>query len=517
MKLKPRQQEAFDAVFAALDRGVDRQLIHLPTGVGKTVLGCHIAARFDRVLFLAHRQELVAQTAGTMTRVDPAREVGFIMQGQHSIAPFTVGMIPSVHRRLERIDPDAFDLVVIDECHHACSKTYRAVADHFNHRLRLGLSATPERMDGSDLSHLFTEITYSMSVGDAVAEGLLVKPVARQCLTSCSLDRVRTVAGDLNEGDLAVAVDVPERNRFIVEKYREHAQYRRAIAFTVNIAHATHLAAAFNEAGVVADWIAGDSPDRAEKLARFARGEIQVLASCMVLTEGFDDCGISAVLLCRPTKSRPLFAQMIGRGLRLAEGKADCVVLDFVDVAGQHSLASAWRFLGHTQPPGSDEPQGMANPQDRVARVAAVDLERQIDLLLPPPELPTFTGRWQYEPATEKQLAFLARLGYDMEADYSKGGAAQIISGHPASSHLLRRLQDLGYDVSVPWTYGQAQKAFDASKANLEAALVKMRQAGFRVEAKGRLLRVSPSERLTPIQAHWVERHSAGLVWALRG
>lgn len=104
-----------------------------------------------------------------------------------------------------------------------------------------------------------------------------------------------------------------------------------------------------------------------------------------------------------------------------------------------------------------------------------------------------------------------------MEADYSKGGAALLIGNHPASPWELAKLEKIGgFDLSLPWTKGQVAKALDASKETLTAALVKMRHAGFRVEAKGRSLRVSPSERLTPVQAHWIERHSAGLVWALR-
>ncbi len=125
--LKPRQRAARDAVFAKLSMGVARQLVALPTGTGKTVLACDIAREFPRALFLCHRQELVAQTARTMSRLDPDRAQGVIVQGEHRIADFTVGMIQTVHRRLDRLDPTAFDLIVIDEAHHAAAR----------HRLRL--------------------------------------------------------------------------------------------------------------------------------------------------------------------------------------------------------------------------------------------------------------------------------------------------------------------------------------------------------------------------------------------
>ena len=520
MELRARQQQAHDAVFAALDRGVDRQLLQLPTGVGKTCVAAHIAKKFKRVLFLVHRQELIEQTRSTVERIEPDRVVGYLIQGVHDLQSFTIGMIPTVYNRLDRIDPNAFDLVVIDECHRSMAKTWRLVADHFNPKLRIGLSATPERMDGSDLSCLFTEISYAMSVGDAVQEGYLVPIKARQCLTSCSLSGVRTVGGDLNEGDLQAVIDVPERNAFVVAKYQEHAPGRRAICFAVSIAHAQHITEAFTAAGVAADYVAGDSPDRAEKLARFASGEIQVLSSCMVLTEGFDDCGVGCVLLARPTKSRPLFAQMVGRGLRLHPGKENCIVLDFTDNAGRHSLASAWKFLGYTKQPVEDEPLSFDDAGERKKReskVAAVDLEREINLLLPPPELPTYAGKWQYEPATGPQLEYLARLGFDvLNNDYAKGQAASLIANSPVSPFQISQLKELGYDVNQSWNRGQYSRAMDTAKETGVSALLKMRRAGFKVAVEGKKLSIRPMERMDMVQLAWVDKNKPALLLALK-
>ena len=517
MQLKHRQQEAHDAIFSAMSRGVDKSLVCLPTGVGKTVLACHVANSFDRVLFLAHRQELVEQTAETIAKVAPSRELGFFMQGQHQESSFTIGMIQSVHRRLGKIDPGAFDAIIVDECHHAMAKSWRAVCEHFTPRLRLGLSATPERMDGSDLSCLFSEIVYQMSLLEAISEGYLVRPVAHQCLTSCSLAGVKTQAGDLNERELAAAIDVPERNAFIVEKYQQYASGRRAIAFAVTVNHARNIAESFNAAGIAADYVSGDSPDRADKLARFAAGEIRVLASCMVLCEGFDDPGVDCVLLCRPTASRVLFAQMIGRGLRLNPGKDDCIVLDFTDNAGRHRLASAWRFLGHDVAPKDERPREISDGTGkRESTVISMDLERSIDLLMPAPDMPEFVGNWTFEPATEKQLVFLSALGYPVkDVDYSKGGAAHLISNHPASTAQLNRLARLGYDVSGDWTYWQFKQALEQSRVIMQSALVKMRSAGFRVEASGKVVNVHPDDRLSPVQRHWIEKNRDGLLLAL--
>lgn len=520
LPLKPRQQEAFDAVFKRLNDGIDKILLNLPTGVGKTVIGCHIAAQFDRVLFLCHRHELVEQSAKTMAAVDPNRTQGRIEQGNHELGQFTIAMLPTVYRRLNKMNPDSFDCVILDESHHATSKTFREVLDYFQPKLRLGLTATPERLDGAALSNLFDEISYSMSLRDAVDEGYLVPPSAHQCLTSISLEGVHTRAGDFAEDELAVLVDDPIRNNFIAEKYQQHCPGRRAIAFCVNIAHAVHLAEAFNAVGIKAEWVSGADVERADKLKRFAAGEFSVLTNCQILTEGYDDKSVDAILLCRPTKSKSLFAQMVGRGLRLNEGKADCKVLDFVDNAGKHSLVTAWRFFGHKNQPRDEYPQGIAPAVvPRHSKVKAVDLERQIDLLQPP-EIDAFnygSSQWHHEPATDKQLQFLAKLGYDViNNDYSKGQASGIIGSQPASSNQLRLLAGYGYNIDTHWTRNQASKALDDSKRKWLSTIERIESAGFKLSAAGSKLDVAPIEKMDLIQREWITRNKKPLLFALK-
>ena len=238
----------------------------------------------------------------------------------------------------------------------------------------------------------------------------------------------------------------------------------------------------------------------------------------MVLAEGFDDCGVSAVLLARPTKSRPLFAQMIGRGLRLFPGKSDCIVLDFTDNAGRHSLASAWRFLGYTQQPADDEVLSVdGEKKKRESKVAAVDIERVVDLLLPPPELPTYAGKWQYEPATTPQLEYLARLGFDvLNNDYAKGQSASLIASSPVSAFQISQLKELGYDVNQPWNRGQYSRAMDTAKETGASALLKMRRAGFKVAVEGKKLSIRPMERMDMIQLAWVDKNRPALMLALK-
>ena len=516
--LKPRQRAARDAVFAKLAQGVARQLVALPTGTGKTVLACDIAREFPRALFLCHRQELVAQTARTMSRLDPDRAQGVIVQGEHRIADFTVGMIPTVHRRLDRLDPTAFDLIVIDEAHHAAAKTWRTVADHFKPRLRLGLSATPERADGAKLSNLFDEIVYQMGIVDAVDEGLLSPPTCLLCRTATDLSDVHTLGGDLNEGELQEAVNTPRRNRYIVEKYRQHASGRRAVAFTAGVKHARDLASEFRDAGMTADWVSGDDPDRADKLAAFSAGEIAVLCNAMILTEGWDDPGVEAVLMARPTKARSLYAQMIGRGLRLNAGKRDCLIVDFVDNAGRHDLLSAWKFLGRKKPPATEVPEhwrpGNAPGEAKVA-ATPVEIERVIDLFKPPPAIAFDYGEasWHYAPATEKQLAVLESRGYDViGTDWTRGQASGVIASLPPSPRQLRALKANGYDVTVEWTRQQANVALDEAEKRIGTAIDRIRRAGFEITATGRRLTVHPEHRLSGPQREWIAARQAAII-----
>lgn len=273
--------------------------------------------------------------------------------------------------------------------------------------------------------------------------------------------------------------------------------------------------------GIAADWISGDDPNRSDKLKRFADDEIQVLTNCQILTEGFDDRAVDAILICRPTKSRSLFAQMIGRGLRLNEGKTDCRILDFVDVAGKHSLVTAWRFFGYDAPPMNEEPQGISDGQNkRQSKITIVDLERAIDLLKPPPMIDEFnygSRDWHYSPATDKQLMFLHQLGYDIATnDFTKGQACSIISGQSASMKQLKRLADCGYDVSVEWNRGQASKALDESRKVMSKAIEKIRAKGFSIEVVGKKLIVEPDDDLDLVQKSWIKRNQKPLLFALR-
>lgn len=485
-KLRPRQGRAMKAVFQAIERGIQKQLVSLPTGVGKTILATHVSLRFQKVLFLVHREELLDQTLRTFARAVPDERVGTIYGKQHNLDErFTVGMIQTVHARLPKMPKDAFDLVIFDEAHHAAAKTWRAVADHFNPRLRLGLSATPERGDGAPLNDLFTEIVYEMTILDAIKEDLLVRPKALQIDTNVSLDGVKIVAGDFHKGQLQAAINTPERNQLIVDAYLRHAAGRKALVFCEGVDHSRAVADCFNQAGVRAAAVTGEDEDRREKVEGLAKGDLSLLANAFVLTEGFDDPTVSAILMARPLRSKPLYAQIIGRGLRLSPetGKTDCIVLDFVDASKRHYLLSAWRFFGVPNNDPKDEPEFVLDHPVTLAQQAEDRLEavgispdpeellavvREVDLLLPPPivQVDRFDGTqpWMLLPPSEKQVKLLMESGYSPD-DWTRGQATSVIRNLPPSPKQTLLLLALGYDVlTKTWTRDQAEIALKLEK-----------------------------------------------------
>lgn len=484
--MKPRQEEAFNSVIASLNSGIDKQLVNLPTGVGKTVLAAYTAGQFERTLFTVPTIELLDQAINTFRRAYPGSPVAKIHgRSTDHHARFVVGTIGTLYNRLDRIPADAFDLVIVDEAHHATAKTWATTLNHFQPTLRLGLSATPERSDGAPLSNLFDDITYQMTIKDAVEDGYLAPPIGIQVSTEEDLDTVRTTAGDLNQGDLAATINTPSRNNLIVNAWEEHAgpnapgagpRGRRTVIFTVSIEHAQHLAEAFTDRGITATWVSGADPERHTKLRDYSMGRYQVICNAAVLTEGWDDPATDCVIMARPTKSKTLYVQAAGRGLRLHPGKQDCLIIDVADNTKRHRLMTVWDFWGTKKPRGQTSGpvalrtatrQALEDVSDIFADLFDQDLELEafhsmVDLLSPPPDVrPPKARSWHQAPPTAAQVKQLRLLGHDLtDSDWTRGQASALIDNAPAHPNALRTLLAYGFDVlSTSWTVAQANAA----------------------------------------------------------
>ena len=322
-------------------------VVSLPTGAGKTVIFSHLARLARRqVLVLAHREELLGQARDKITRALGSADVVALERGAERApknASVLVCSIRSLHEeRLARLVAGRdVGLVIYDECHHAPSddnlRVLRqlGVFDADYDGTLLGFTATTLRADGKGLDAVFERIVYARSLPQLIDDGYLAKLRGFRIATTADLRGLSASAQDFAEDDLAEAVDIEERNALVARSIQELARDRRTIAFCVTVGHARNLSRALNHVGVPAGIVHGAMPSdqRARVLADFRAGHIHALTNVGVLTEGFDDPGVSCVAMARPTRSDGLYAQCIGRGTRLAPDKKDCLVLDFVDLS----------------------------------------------------------------------------------------------------------------------------------------------------------------------------------------
>lgn len=322
-------------------------VVCLPTGAGKTVIFSHLARLARRqVLVLAHREELVAQAKSKIERAMDGAGVVAVEQGAQRApedAKVLVCSIRSLHqeRLAGLVRGRDIGLVIYDECHHAAADDNLRVLRQLGvfdadwTGTLLGFTATTGRGDGKGLDDVFERIVFSRTLPEMIEDGFLAPLRGFRITTRADLTRLSAGGLDFREDELAEAVDIEERNALVARSIQELARDRRTIAFCVTVSHARNLSRSLNLLGVPAGIVHGMMPSdaRAKALADFREGRTQVLTNVAVLTEGFDDPGVSCIAMARPTRSEGLYAQCVGRGTRLHEGKSDCLILDFVDLS----------------------------------------------------------------------------------------------------------------------------------------------------------------------------------------
>lgn len=340
MELRPYQSECAEAI----ERGwgeFRRQLLVLPTGGGKTIVFAHLARweadRGGKTLVLAHREELILQADDKIHAATGLRaQIERAGDRAGPDAPVVVASIQSMIRRLDRWPSDHFSLVVVDEAHHAISKSWRSVLDHFNGAKVLGVTATPDRGDKRNLGAFFENVAFEISLFDLIRQGYLAPIACKAIPVQIDLSAVRKVAGDYSEADLGDAVEPYLRE--IARAISDHASFRRALVFLPLIRTSRAFRDICRSEGLAAAHVDGTMVERRAVLDGFARGDFDVLCNAMLLTEGFDDPGIDCVVILRPTQSRALYSQMVGRGTRVAPGKANLLLLDFLWLHEKHNL-----------------------------------------------------------------------------------------------------------------------------------------------------------------------------------
>ncbi|KAF2731491.1 P-loop containing nucleoside triphosphate hydrolase protein [Polyplosphaeria fusca] len=355
IKLRQYQEECIQSVLSYLEKGHKRLGVSLATGSGKTVIFTHLIDRIPAVgdasqtLVLAHRRELVEQAARHCSNTYPDKHVDIEMGNNHAsgAADITVASIQSIMSgdRVLKFDPGRFKLVLVDEAHHIVSSQYLDVLQHFGLRhsadwtkvaapALVGVSATFSRFDGRKLGAVIDHIVYHRDYVEMIEENWLSDVIFTTVEIKADLNKIQTGAnGDFQTGALSKAINTEETNEIVVRAWLARAKERKStLVFCVDLKHVSNLTAKFREHGVAAQFVTGDTPKltRSARVDAFRNGEFPVLLNCGVFTEGTDIPNIDCVLLARPTKSRNLLVQMIGRGMRLHKEKENCHIIDMV-------------------------------------------------------------------------------------------------------------------------------------------------------------------------------------------
>lgn len=337
MNLRPYQQAAFDSIQAGWAEA-QKQLAVMATGGGKTILFSHLAAAEPgRTLILAHRAELIQQAVAKLhaaTGVFASVEMGAsrALPG-HGVV---VASVQSMRARLAKYDPQAFDLVIADEAHHALAVEWQCVLKHFDSARVLGVTATPSRADNKKLGSYFQRVACEVTLLDLIRDGFLSSIRATKLPVELDVSALRTKRGDLAAGDVAGVLG--PRLLAVADAAADELWCRKALAFLPVCELSEGFAAALRERGIDAKHVQGDSPDRAELLAWFSTPGPKTLCNAMLLTEGYDEPSVDCLLMLRATKSSALYSQMVGRGTRLYPGKDHCLILDPMWTTADHRL-----------------------------------------------------------------------------------------------------------------------------------------------------------------------------------
>jgi len=462
---RPYQETAITHILGEL--GTNRSTLFVcATGAGKTFTASTYIARHETggVVWLAHREELVDQGIRDLSEV-----VGeFVAKEKADAIALGSRLVVASVQTLKgaRLDDfrarfPAVSLIVVDEAHHAVAPSYRKILDAYPDAKVLGLTATPDRTDERAMGQVFDSVAFVYEIQDAIRDKYLCPiRIQRVLVDAIDLRTVKTVAGDLNQGELDAVMSAEEALHGVVRPTLELAGNRRTIVFTTSVENAHRMAEIFNRYRPESARAVDGGTDFAERrriLTDHKAGAYQFLCNVGVLTEGYDDPGVSCIAMARPTKSRSLYAQCAGRGLRILPGKEDCLLLDFVGNSGQHKLASALDILAGKYDEATVQRareivdrDGSVLAEDALEKAAAeLEAERQreaarrarvqgnvrfrtqqIDpfaLLHIRPANDGGSERFGMT-ATEKQIAYLQKCGVEIDQNMSRQRASQLIA-----------------------------------------------------------------------------------------
>lgn len=381
MQLRPYQEEARAKVQQEWKEGRKRTLLVLPTGCGKTIVFSKIiedrVKMGERVLVLAHRSELLEQASDKLMT---ATGLGTALEKAENTSigswfRVVVGSVQTMQRekRLSKFPSNHFDTIVIDEAHHAISDGYQRVLEHFGEANVLGVTATPDRGDMRNLGSYFDSLAYEYPLVDAIKSGYLSKITAITIPLELDLSTVSQQAGDFKASEIGTALD-PYLDQ-IADEMVKQCKDRKTVVFLPLVKTSQKFRDILNAKGFKAAEVNGESKDRAEILEDFDKDKYNVLCNSMLLTEGWDCPTVDCVVVLRPTKVRALYSQMVGRGTRLAPGKENLLLLDFLWHTERHELCRPAHLIASSPEVAKKMTENMA--EDTEVEFSLLDAEEQ--------------------------------------------------------------------------------------------------------------------------------------------
>ena len=508
--LRPYQEQAQTAIFNQW-LTIDKTLLVLPTGCGKTVVFAKVAEecvrRGQRVLILAHRGELLEQASdkinkftGLVCATEKAEETCI-----GSFFRIVVGSIQSLMRpqRLSKFSEDYFDVIIIDEAHHCLSDGYQRVLHHFENAKVLGVTATPDRGDMRNLGNYFESLAYEYTLPRAIKDGYLSPIKALTIPLKLDLSSVGIQTGDFKTSDLGNALD-PYLYQ-IAEEMKKYCKDRKTVVFLPLVKTSQKFMNILNENGFQAAEVNGDSKDRSEVLRDFEKDRYNVLCNSMLLTEGWDCPSVDCIVVLRPTKVRSLYSQMVGRGTRLSPGKKELLLLDFLWHTERHELCHPASLICENEEVAKQMTQNLENApgvaidieeaehtasedvvakrEEALATVLAEMKKRkrklvdplQFEMSIQADDLSNYVPSfgWEMAPASDKQIKALEKYGIFPDEIDNAGKATLLLdklskrrNAGLTTPKQIRFLEGRGFQHVGTWNFNDAKHMIDRIASN---------------------------------------------------